>query len=492
MMADNGYKARVMSGALSTGAAQVIRIVLTFASTIIVARLLSPSDYGTYAMAAPVIGFAMLFQNIGFDHAIVQADEVDDVQLSSLLWLNVGLCAVTSIILVAISPLVSVFYHNSASGVLVAASALLLLSTAPNPLYNAMLNRSMRFHAQSLVEIVSSVAGFAATVIAAIILRSYWALWIGSLLSTIANTAMFMILERWRPKFVFRWSAIRTMVGFGGGVSAANISVFVTRNLDNVLLARFWGAAPLGLYDRAYKLMLFPLQNFTGPMSRNVLPVLARTRDDGERFRRAFMLFLQALTAVAVPGILVAAVAAEDVVQVLMGPRWSSAAPIFRWLAAAGALLIVNDAVLSLFIATTRTRALVRWSLFSAVTVIIGFVAGLPWGPLGMAIAYFVGEAIRAPALFVAATRGTSVRVRHLFGLHVVTVFALVADLAVMAVLPTTLPAVVRPGVLLIVSYTASIAAQFLSPFGRELMSIGMRWVGQSGRSLFVTLRRPR
>ncbi len=148
-------------------------------SIIVASRILSPSDYGIYAMAAPVTGFAMLFQNIGFDHAVVQSDEVSDVQLSSLFWLNIALCLGLAMLLVAAGPVVGMFYGSSQAGVLVAVSGLLILAMAPNPLYNALLNRQMRFHAQSVIDVVSSIAMFVSTVIAALLIRSYWALLIG-------------------------------------------------------------------------------------------------------------------------------------------------------------------------------------------------------------------------------------------------------------------------------------------------------------------------
>ncbi len=155
-------------------------------------------------MAAPVTGFAFLFQNIGFDHAVVQSDDVSDVQLSSLFWLNIGLCLVLALGLIVAGPLVALFYHSTQAGVLVAASGLLIIATAPNPLYNALLNREMRFQVQSIVDIISSITMFAFTVTAALIMRSYWALLAGAVGSPTGNTPSFPLFDRWRPRFPFQ------------------------------------------------------------------------------------------------------------------------------------------------------------------------------------------------------------------------------------------------------------------------------------------------
>lgn len=132
---------------------------------------------------------------------------MSDVQLSSLFWLNIALCLGLAMLLVAAGPVVGMFYGRSQAGVLVAVSGLLILAMAPNPLYNALLNRQMRFHAQSVIDIVSSIAMFVSTVIAAMLIRSYWALLIGAIASTLVNTASFMVIERWRPRFTFNGAA---------------------------------------------------------------------------------------------------------------------------------------------------------------------------------------------------------------------------------------------------------------------------------------------
>lgn len=131
---------------------------------------------------------------------MVQSRDISETQLSSLFWLNIVLCVILAIILVAISPLVGMFYGNPAGGTLVAASSLLVLATAPNPLLGAMLNRAMRFHAQSIVEIFGALVMLGATIGAAILHKSYWALLIGGVAATIANTLAFVYFLRWRPR----------------------------------------------------------------------------------------------------------------------------------------------------------------------------------------------------------------------------------------------------------------------------------------------------
>lgn len=480
MQKQDGYRRKVMGGAITTLIAQLFRVGASVGSIIVASRILSPSDYGIYAMAAPVTGFAMLFQNIGFDHAVVQSDEVSDVQLSSLFWLNIALCLGLAMLLVAAGPVVGMFYGSSQAGVLVAVSGLLILAMAPNPLYNALLNRQMRFHAQSVIDIVSSIAMFVSTVIAALLIRSYWALLIGAIASTLVNTASFMVIERWRPRFTFQWGSIAPMVRFGGGISVYGFALFVTRNIDKVLLARVWGPATLGLYDRAFKLMLSPLQNFSGPLSRTLLPVLARTRSEPERYRRAYLMFMQGIVSGAIPAIMAASVGSDAAVRLLLGDAWQATGPIFGWLSATAAMLLVNESAPWLFMSTNRSRLMMHWGLFASATVVIGFMIGLPWGAIGMAKAYFFGEALRTPILFWLAARGTPVKVSDIARLHLVTVAAAGASAGVQFILPAGLSPVPHLVVLVIVAYAAALPIQFMSEPGRAGLGMVGGWVGRT------------
>ncbi|AEG48166.1 polysaccharide biosynthesis protein [Sphingobium chlorophenolicum L-1] len=472
MSNEGGYGRKVAGGIGSTAVAQLIRICSSMGLVIIASRILSPADYGIYAMAAPIVGLAMMFQNIGFDHAIVQAKEVSDDQISSLFWMNILMCATISAVLIMISPLASIFYRNDAVGPLVATSSLLILAMAPSPLYNALLNRHLRFHTQSLIDIASSVTGFVVTIAAVFLMRSYWALLVGALATTIVSVIGFMTAERWRPRLVFQWRDIAPMVRFGGGVSVFGMATFVTRNIDNILLARVWGGQTLGYYDRAYRLMFQPLQNICAPLARNLLPVLARTRDEPERYRRAYLLFVQGIAALVIPGVIACSVSSHETVGLLLGEKWHASAPIFAWLSAATPLLLINETVPWLFMSSGQSRRMMYWGLFASATVILGFAIGVFWGAVGMAMAYFIGEAARSPLLFRLASRDMPVSFGDFARLHIVTVVCAAACWSAGALLPVEVAGVARISSLGAISYLTALAAQLASEPGRELLRI--------------------
>ena len=205
------------------------------------------------------------------------------------------------------------------------------------------------------------------------------------------------------------------MLGFGANLTGFNILNYLVRNVDNVLIARSWGAAPLGLYDRSYRLMMFPIQTINQPLSRLMLPALRRVRDDPVRYRRMFLLAIRTLSLISVPGIMAGAMCSREVVSILLGERWNDAGPIFFWLSLAAVTQPVSNATGWLFMSSDRSRAMMQWGLVSAPITITGFAAGLPWGAAGVATGYFLSQVICMPLLYAWSTRGTSVRASDLY-----------------------------------------------------------------------------
>jgi PST family polysaccharide transporter len=184
-------------------------------------------------------------------------------------------------------------------------------------------------------------------------------------------------------------------------VLSYNLSNFVARNLDNILIG--WRAGPLqlGLYDRAYKLLQLPLQHLNNPAARVMVPVLSRLAADPTRYRSAYIRVTQQILLAALPGMVFMIATAETLVPTLLGAKWAGAAPIFVWLGIAGLHQPMSGTIPWLFVSQSRTSEYARWGLFNAVTCAAAFFSGLPWGALGVAIAYALSDVlIRLPALW--------------------------------------------------------------------------------------------
>lgn len=464
---------RVTRGALHTGAAQAVRMATQFGSAVLLSRLLAPPDIGLMAMAWPIFAFALLFQELGLTQAVVQKATITYGELNTLFWINLSASAVLGLALAAAGPLATAFYADGRAGLLTSAMSLSVLIAGLGAQPGAILNRRMAFGQLALIDAAGAVAGLAVSVAWALVAPNYWALYAGLIANTLFTTAGQWRAAAWtpsRPRLTGGW---RDLLQFGAGLTGFNIANFFARNLGSILIGRYQGNAALGLYDRAYKLLLFPLQQINGPLARVSVPALARLVEEPDRYRNAYLRTLTQALLLSLPGVAFMTAMAGDLIPALLGEKWREVAPIFAALGFAGFLQPLNNTAGWLFMSQGRAQEYMRWGFVTAVTAIAAFVAGLPFGPFGVAAAYAASEYVRTPMLWWYIGRRGPVRARDVARCatpHVAGVAASYAALAWgAALLPTALPVKLLIGVTL--SYAVSFIVIALFPSGRSTIS---------------------
>ena len=277
------------------------------------------------------------------------------------------------------------------------------------------------------------------------------------------------------------------MLRLGGGVTTFNISNFFARNLDNVLIGRVAGAAELGLYDRAYKLLLLPLQQINNPIGRVMVPILSRLVDEPERYRQAYSRTAQQILLITVPGVLFLIFTADTLIPALMGHEWAGAAPIFTWLGLAALPQPFSNTLGWLFVSQQRTGQFARWGLFNAVTSIAAFILGLPWGAIGVAAAYALSDVcLRLPALWWYAGREGPVRTKQIWALA--APFAAAGAVAAIPLAALRLTSTGWPlldlAIAAAVSYLGVASALLASSTGRGILKESLGLVAMAGQRL--------
>jgi O-antigen/teichoic acid export membrane protein len=225
-----------------------------------------------------------------------------------------------------------------------------------------------------------------------------------------AVAAVVALAAAWQ---VVRWTPSRPdlkvdgdILSFGANLTGFNLVNFFSRNLDNILIGKYSGAIELGYYDRAYKLLLFPLQNITQPLTRVMVPLLSRIHEDKARFRDLYVRTNWLLAAVTMPGIAALTLTSEQVVALLFGPHWTAVAPIFAWLGIASLMQSVSSTTGWIFICQGKTKTMFHWGIYSSLTTVASFIVGLHWGAVGVAAAYAIsGYVLRVPVLAVLVHR---------------------------------------------------------------------------------------
>jgi PST family polysaccharide transporter len=476
-----GLRQTAVKGAFFTSLAQVAKVIVQFGSVIVMSRLLSPADFGLLAMVAPVYGLALIFQDMGLGHATVQSAQVTPAQSNALFWLNVAVAISLAVPLIVTAPMVGWFYGDARAAGLTRGFAALIVIVALGAQHSALLNRSMRFRFLAALDALSVLAGFLLGVLLAAAFHTYWALFASYAISASVNVIGAWIGTGFVPGLP-RWEASATqMVRLGAGFTSFNLFNFIVLNLGNVLIGRVWGDAALGLYDRAYRFLLFPLGQINAPLARVMLPTLARLRADESRYRSAYLQATNQLLLVTQPGIVFAIATADILVPILLGDKWRAAAPIFEWMGLAALLQPISGAANWLFISQQRSKEFAWFGAFNAAISAVAFCAGLPWGPIGVAAAYSISQVLfRSPVMSWMATRTGPVRLGDFCSAATMHAFASAASFTAIIVVrhAITLDGIPVLAFFLCLSYVTTFLVLALTPSGRarirESLSIVM------------------
>lgn len=390
----NDLKRKSVRGGVLTFLSQGAHILIGFVSTIVLARLLSPDDYGLLAMVVAVTAFAALFRDLGLSSATIQIHTLTNAQQSNLFWINVALGSTLTLTLAAASPLVAWFYQKpEVLWVTVALSASFLIDSLATQ-SGALLVREMRFGQMAVATLSGAILNVALGVVLALEGFRYWSLVWGNLAGTLTCDGLLFLLSPFRPGLPSRGTGLKEMLKFGVNVTAFDFVNYFHRNLDNILIGRYWGAEPLGLYSRAYSLLMFPITNLRGPIIAVAFPALSRLQDQPAAYRDYYLRMTSLLALVSMPLTAYLFVAAEPVIEILLGHQWLGVAPVYSCLALAAFIQPTSGFVGSLMLSLGQGRRYFLTGLFNAVILSGSFIIGLPWGPTGVALSYAIGNYI--------------------------------------------------------------------------------------------------
>ncbi|MEO1124836.1 MAG: lipopolysaccharide biosynthesis protein [Cyanobacteria bacterium J06639_16] len=408
-------KGRSVRGGAVTLASQGARFFLQMGSTAVLARLLSPEDYGLIGMATVFTGFIELFKHMGLSAATVQRAEVNHRQVSTLFWINVGLGLVMTLLAAASAPVVAWFYGAPELLPIVLALSITFALSGFNVQHRALLLRQMRYRIQAQIEIVSMVMGVAAAIITGLMGWGYWALVAMQLTKACTEMVMIWWSCQWRPGLPDWQSGIKPFLSYGSNLTGFQVVNYFSRNFDNVLIGRVWGSQELGLYAKAYQLVLFPILQINTPISRVALPSLSRLQDNPEKYRKYYYKALTSITTVGMPIVAFMFATADNVILLLLGEQWLGTVAIFQWLMPAAFLATFNVATGWVYQSSGRTDKQFRWGLLGSSITVLVFAIGVRWGAIGVAAGFSILRVVWLIPTLSFCYAGTPLRLTGLF-----------------------------------------------------------------------------
>jgi len=466
-------KARVVSGGFVTVAAQTIRFALYLLSIIILARLLTPADFGLVAMVGALASFLRLFRDGGLSTATVQRENITQAQVSNLFWINTGLGAIAALILACLAPAVGWFYGDSRLiGISLVLSITFLFSGA-SVQFIALLNRQMRFTSLASVDLGSLAFGVGVGIVMALCGCGYWSL-VGSQLATsIAEFGVAWFACRWRPDPPRRGSGTKALLNFGVSLTASTLLRRLSDATDTLLLGRFFGAVAVGLYSRAMALLARPMDQFIGPFDAVFIPLLSRLQAQPDRYRSTFLRAYNAIAMLSFPlaGMLLAL--SKPIVFLLLGRDWSAVIPIFAAFTVAALFIPLSYAAMWLPVTQGRTKDILIAGIAFSMITITAVVVGLAFGAVGVALAYSLsGLLVRLPVQYCIVGRAGPVATRHLWGVFFKHLILYVVALCATALVQTSVVSLTPLAQLCIcvpVGLCATSVIVLILPFHRRL-----------------------
>jgi len=383
------FRSRTISGVSWSLTSQLVRQALTVIVGIVLARLLSPQEFGLVAMVMVIGNFALLIAELGLGAGLVQRREVNEAHFSSVFWLNLLVGLALTGLFAAGAPLVAAFYGEPRLEPLTLALSFLFLLRALTVVPQARLARALDFRGLAIADIAAALIAGGLAIGLALTDHGVWSLVTRLLTAAGASAVLIFILARWRPRPAVSGAALKQLLGFGGSLFASESLGYWSRNLDNLLIGRVLGTAPLGLYSRAYELMLYPLQNVSQAIGRVMFPALSQIQDQPERVKRVHLRVTRVVALLTFPMCLGLLVVAEPFVLALFGEQWRGMIPVLQILCAIGApqsILTLNG---NLYLSQGRADLQLKVGLWLKGLLVVGIVIGVLTGEiLGVAACY--------------------------------------------------------------------------------------------------------
>lgn len=372
-------------------------MLLQIASTVVLARLLTPRDFGLVTM---VTTFSLLLVNFGlngFTEAVLQIQELNHALVSNLFWINTAIGLLLTVGFAAFGTLLAQLFHEPLVIRVAIGIAPTILITGLSVQHLALLKKAMKFTATSANEIVSRASSLGISIFLAWLGWGYWALVAGAVAQPLIQAVGAWILCPWLPGLPGRVPGTSAALRFAGNVYGRFTLNYCSRNTDNMLVAWRFNSVSLGFYKKAYDLFALSASQLTAPVTNVAVAALSRYNPRSAQYRQNLLSAISVTTFVGMGLSVEFTLIGKDLIRVLLGPGWENSGRIFAFFAPGIGAMLVYYVHSWIHLSIGRADRWLRWGIFEVVVTLLFFVVGLHWGPQGIAAAWSASYFILTP-----------------------------------------------------------------------------------------------
>lgn len=407
-------KQRSLQSGLITFAAQPFKLVVGIGATAVLARLITPADFGLLAMVSPLASFADSLSNFGLETATVQQPELNHEQANAVFWFSLKINTGVAAVMAVMGPVLAKFYGQPALTLMAPVIAIGFFSMCLSFQHQALMKRQMRFELLTAIELGAIAISTTVAVAAAWLGWGYWALVLQIVVMQIVQSSACWLSCGWQPSWRnerangiqpssqeydpqtqdLQSSSLQSMFSYGANLTGFRFITRVGMQLDRILVGYISGATALGFYDVAYRWAAFPFNQVYLSLFDVAVSSFSRAYSDPATYRRYCQWGMMAVFSLWLPALAFLGVEARDVLLLFLGSQWLAAVPIFQLLTIATFVGSAQRVTKWLYLSSGQMRRQLTWGLINTPLMIAALCLGAQWGAYGIAVAYTLGTCL--------------------------------------------------------------------------------------------------
>jgi O-antigen/teichoic acid export membrane protein len=380
-------KQKAVSGVKWSGFSMGAVTALQFITVAVLARLLSPSDFGLMGMIMVVVGFAQAFADMGLSNAVIYRQDVTDKHLFSFFWLNICIGIIIFLFILTLRPIISGYFQEELLNDYLIYSAFIFLITPLGQIFTTLLRKELRFKILSKIEIFSTLVYSVTAIILAALGYGVLSLVFGQLVRSIFQVVFlfFVFKNEWLPRFYFNLHEIKSYLAFGGFQMGERAVNYLSANIDYIIIGRFLGPVALGYYTLAYNIMIFPLTKINPIITRVAFPAFSKVQSDNAKIQKGYCKILKYISTITFPMIIGMMLVASEFIPLVYGEKWTPTISILQIFCIVGIFKSLGNPMGAVLLSKGRADIGFYWNIFVVFCVCIAVLIGVQWGVVGVA-----------------------------------------------------------------------------------------------------------
>lgn len=404
-MASNNLKRKAISGTVWSGIHRFGMVLLNFISGIVLARLLTPHDYGVIGMLTIFLAVCNTFIDGGFGSALIQKKNPTDIDYSTILFWNLGLSVFLYFVLFVCAPFIAKFYNMPLLSTVLRVQGLVLIFNAARIVQRSQLRKKLLFKKVAIINVSSNIIALLVTILLAIKGWGVWSLVAQQLLLALLTSIFYWIFSKWKPVMMFSVGSFKELFSFGGFILLSNLFNTICNNLEGLLIGKVYNSSTLGYYTKARRTEMISSTFISGLLNQVVYPVFSEVQNDKSRLISVLRKFITTSAFITFPLMLLLLLLAKPLFIFLYSERWLDSVPYFQLLCFGGIAICLQDINYYAVAAIGKSKEMLRWTivkrLFGISMLIVGlWLYGIYGVVIGMTISswfvYFVNGGMSA------------------------------------------------------------------------------------------------